>query len=84
MDRQSVRAWAAKVLKRQLEAEGLDIKEEVKAYQDDQREQFTGYRNRPAELDEPAEREAIKKALREARTKRARHGTRKKPRNRIR
>lgn len=75
MSRDDVRALAAKTRKIQLEGEGLNVREEVRKYQDDQRERFTGNRQRPNELDDPAERAAIKKALQERR----RNGKRKKP-----
>lgn len=80
MSHGDVKALAAQTRKNQLEGEGLDVREEVRTYQDDQREQFTGSRVRPKELDDPAEREAIKKAIRERR----KNGKRKKPRKRVR
>lgn len=71
MDRKQVRAMAARQRARQAKASGVvNIREDIQRYQDDQREAFTGSRERPITLTHRDEREAIKAEMRRRRQRR--------------
>ena len=68
-DRREVQAMAARSRKLMIEAsgKGTTMSQEVKRYQDDRREAVTGSRVRPRELDDKAERDAIKAEMKRRR-----------------